>query len=108
MIDILGFEIGMTWLGVAALAIGAIVLGIVGQWFGTVGTRFEWVPDAIAAFVGGFIASEALGSLSTWGWQWEGIYVVPALIGAIVLTVLVDAVVRWGTGGSFSGRAHPA
>jgi uncharacterized membrane protein YeaQ/YmgE (transglycosylase-associated protein family) len=66
------------------------------------------VPDAIAAFVGGFIASESLGSLSAWGWQWEGIYVVPALIGAIVLTVLVDAVVRWGTGGSFSGHAHPA
>ncbi|HEX4897929.1 MAG TPA: hypothetical protein VFV53_06165, partial [Candidatus Limnocylindrales bacterium] len=104
----LGFEIGMTWLGVAALAIGAIVLGIGGQLLGTVGTRFEWVPDASAAFLGGFIASESLGSLSTWGWAWEGVYVVPALIGAIVLTVLVDAVVRWGTGGSFRGHAHPA
>jgi uncharacterized membrane protein YeaQ/YmgE (transglycosylase-associated protein family) len=108
MIEILGFEIGVTWLGLAALAIGAVVLGIVGQWFGTVGTRFEWVPDAIAAFLGAFIASESLGSLSTWGPEWEGVFLGPALVGAVVLAVLVDAVVRWGTGGSFTGHAHPA
>jgi hypothetical protein len=49
-----------------------------------------------------------LRKLSTWGPEWEGVFVAPALIGAVVLTVLVDAVVRWGTGGSFSGHAHPA
>ncbi len=108
MIEVLGFEVGMTWLGVVLLAIGAIVLGIVGQWLGTVQTRYEWLPDAIAAFLGGFIASESLGSLSTWGPEWEGVFIVPALIGAVVLTVIVDVVVRWGTGGSFTGHAHPA
>ncbi|HEX5589712.1 MAG TPA: hypothetical protein VFX65_05440 [Candidatus Limnocylindrales bacterium] len=107
MIDILGFEVGMTWLGLGALAVGAIVLGLIGQAFGTVGTRFEWVPDAIAAFLGAFIASEALGSLSTWGPEWEGVFIGPALIGAVILTVIVDAVVRWGTGGSFTGHARP-
>jgi uncharacterized membrane protein YeaQ/YmgE (transglycosylase-associated protein family) len=108
MIEILGVQIGMTWLGLAVLAIGAIVLGLVGQWVGTVQTRFEWVPDAVAAFIGGFIASESLGSLSAWGPEWEGLYIVPALIGAVVVTLVVDAVVRWGTGGSFTGHAHPA
>ena len=108
MIEILGFEIGVTWLGLVALAIFAVVLGIVGQWVGTPETRYEWVPDAIAAFLGGFIASELLGSLSTWGPEWEGLFIGPALIGAVVVTFLVDAVVRWGTGGSFTGHAHPA
>jgi uncharacterized membrane protein YeaQ/YmgE (transglycosylase-associated protein family) len=107
MIEILGFEIGMTWLGLFALIVGAIVLGFAGQLLGTVGTRFEWVPDAIAAFLGAFIASEALGSLSTWGPEWEGVFIGPALIGAVVVTVIVDAVVRWGTGGSFTGHARP-
>jgi uncharacterized membrane protein YeaQ/YmgE (transglycosylase-associated protein family) len=107
MIEILGFEIGMTWLGLAVLAIGAIVIGLVGQFLGTVQTRFEWLPDIVAAFLGGFIASESLGSLSTWGPEWEGLFIAPALIGAILVTLVVDAVVRWGTGGSFTGHARP-
>jgi uncharacterized membrane protein YeaQ/YmgE (transglycosylase-associated protein family) len=108
MIEILGVQIGMTWAGLAVLAIGAIVLGLAGQWIGTVRTRFEWLPDALAAFLGGFIASESLGSLSTWGPEWEGMFLVPALIGAVIATLAVDMVVRWGTGGSFTGHAHPA
>jgi uncharacterized membrane protein YeaQ/YmgE (transglycosylase-associated protein family) len=108
MIEILGFQIGMTWLGLAVIAVGAIVLGLIGQFFGTVETRFEWLPDAVAAFIGGFIASEALGSLSTWGPEWEGVFLAPAIIGAVVLLLVVDMVVRWGTGGSFTGHAHPA
>jgi uncharacterized membrane protein YeaQ/YmgE (transglycosylase-associated protein family) len=107
MIEILGFEIGMTWLGLAVLAIGAVVIGLVGQFLGTVQTRYEWVPDIVAAFLGGFIASESLGSLSTWGPEWEGLFIAPALIGAILVTLVVDAVVRWGTGGSFTGHARP-
>ena len=107
MIEILDFEIGMTWLGLSVLALGAIILGVVGQWVGSVQTRFEWLPDAVAAFLGGFIASESLGTLSTWGPEWEGMFVVPALIGAVVVALVVDAVVRWGTGGSFTGHARP-
>ena len=108
MIEILGVQIGMTWLGLATLAVGAIVIGLVGQFVGEVHTRFEWVPDVIAAFVGGFLASEALGPLSKWGPEWEGLFIGPALIGAVLVTLAVDAVVRWGTGGSFTGHAHPA
>lgn len=108
MIEILGVQIGMTWLGLSALVIGAVVLGLVGQFFGSVRTRFEWVPDAIAAFLGAYIGSELLGSVSTNGPEWEGVFIGPALIGAVVLSVIVDAVVRWGTGGSFTSRAHPA
>ena len=108
MIELFGVEIGVTWLGLTALAVAAIVLGLIGQFLGSVQTRYEWLPDIVAAFLGGFIASESLGSLSTWGPEWEGLYVAPALIGAILVTLIVDAVVRWGTGGSFTGHARPA
>lgn len=107
MIDLFGVEIGMTWLGMAAIAVMALVLGFIGQYLGDVRTRFEWLPDAVAAFLGGFIASESLGSVSTWGPEWEGVFIAPALIGAILVTLVVDAVVRWGTGGSFTGHARP-
>jgi len=108
MIEFLGVEIGMTWLGMAAIAVVALVPGFIGQLFGSVRTRYEWLADGVAAFLGGFIASESLGSVSTWGPEWEGVFVVPALIGAVVVTLVVDAVVRWGTGGSFTGHARPA
>lgn len=108
MVEILGVQIGMTWLGLAALAVGAIVLGLAGQFFGDVRTRFEWVPDAIAAFLGAYVGSEMLGSLSKTGPEWEGVFIGPALIGAVVLSLIVDAVVRWGTHGSYMGGAHPA
>ena len=108
MIEILGYEISMTWLGLGALVVGAIVLGLIGQFVGEVRTPFEWVPDALAAFVGAFLASEALGTFSTWGPEWEGVFVGPALIGAVVVTFAIDLLVRWGTGGSYVHRAHPA
>jgi uncharacterized membrane protein YeaQ/YmgE (transglycosylase-associated protein family) len=108
MIDILGFQIGITWLGVTALVFGALILGLIGQFLGEVRTRYEWLADAVAAFLGAFVASESLGTFSTQGPEWEGIFIGPALIGAVVLTFLVDLVVRWGTGGSFTGHAHPA
>ncbi len=107
MIEILGFEISMTWLGLGVLAVGAIVLGLIGQFVGSVKTRFEWLPDAVAAFLGAFVASESLGSLSMTGPEWEGIFIVPALIGAVVLLLIVDVVVRFGTGGSYTGHARP-
>jgi hypothetical protein len=31
----------------------------------------------------------------------EGLYLVPALIGAVILGVVVDAFLRYGTGGTY-------
>ncbi len=49
-----------------------------------------------------------LGGLSKIGPEWEGMFLVPALIGAIVLAVVVDLLVRMVTGGSLTHRGHPA
>lgn len=108
MIDLFGIEIAMSWLGLAVLAVGAVVIGVIGQLIGEVRTSFEWLPDAVAAFIGGFVASEMLGDLSKIGPEWEGVFLVPALVGAIVLAVVVDLLVRTVTGGTLTHRGHPA
>lgn len=108
MIDLFGIEIAMSWLGLAVLAVGAVVIGVIGQFLGEVRTSFEWLPDAVAAFIGAFVASEMLGDLSKIGPEWEGVFLVPALVGAIVLAVVVDLLVRTVTGGTLTHRGHPA
>jgi uncharacterized membrane protein YeaQ/YmgE (transglycosylase-associated protein family) len=107
MIELFGYEISMTWLGVGLLVVGAIVIGLIGQFLGEVRTRFEWLPDAIAAFIGGFVGSELLGTASTWGPTWEGVYLLPALIGALIVAFVVDIIVRMSTGGSLTGHQRP-
>jgi hypothetical protein len=61
----LTFEMG--WIGVGTLAIGSVVVGLAVFFVGAWASRFEWLLDVIAAFAGGFIASEYLGDLGTWG-----------------------------------------
>jgi uncharacterized membrane protein YeaQ/YmgE (transglycosylase-associated protein family) len=107
MINILDYEISLTWLGVALLVVGAVVIGLIGQFLGEVRTRWEWLPDAVAAFIGGFIGSEMLGTASTWGPEWEGVFLAPALIGALIVGFVVDLVVRMATGGSLTGHGRP-
>lgn len=108
MIDFAGIQVGMTPLGLLGLVVGAIVLGLIGQFVGDTETPFEWIPDAVAAFIGGYIASEMLGDVSANGPEVEGVFVVPAIIGAVVLAVVVDLLVRMTTGGSVMHRGHPA
>ena len=108
MIELFGYQIDMTWAGMTLLVGMAVVIGLAGQWFGSVRISLEWLPDAVAAFIGGFIGSEGLGTLSASGPEWEGVFIVPALLGAVVLALIVDAIVRLSTGGSFTGHARPA
>lgn len=83
---------------VILLIAGAVVLGTLIQGlelaFGQPSVRYEWLMTAIAAGVGGFIASEWLGTASTWGPEVDGMFVLPALIGGIVLGGLVSLVYR--------------
>jgi len=72
----------------------AVVIGIAAQVIGQAGSQFEWVVAAIAAGVGGFVASEWLGAASTWGPELDGMFILPALIGAIVVAAIVDFVFR--------------
>jgi uncharacterized membrane protein YeaQ/YmgE (transglycosylase-associated protein family) len=79
--------------GYVILVAGAIVLGLLGQALrGRVG--YEGILTAIGAGVGGFVASEySLGGLGQWGYSYSGLYLFPALIGAIIVAVIVEAVI---------------
>jgi len=105
MINLFGWQIGMDWIGLLLLVGGALVLGVIAQFIGETRTGYEWLIAGIAAVVGGWLGSESFGTLSTWGPAVESLYVLPALIGGVVLGGVVDAVARTMTGGSYV--AHP-
>ena len=88
-------------LAVVSLAVGAVVLGIVLQLIGDVRFGFEWVITAVAAFAGGFVASEWITSFRTVEPVWEKMAILPAIGGVLVVGVIVDAVIRYTTHGSY-------
>ncbi len=101
------WDVGMTAWAVVALIAGGVIIGIVLQYIGDVTNGYEWVITALAAMVGGWLGSEAFGVASEWGPQWEGMYVLPAIIGAVVLGFVADLLVRYTTGGSLVHHPRP-
>ncbi len=76
------------------LLVGAVIVGFVAQALGRAQREYGWLFAAIGAAIGAYVASEWLGVASVWGPEWDGLFVLPALIGAIVLGGIVDLVVR--------------
>jgi uncharacterized membrane protein YeaQ/YmgE (transglycosylase-associated protein family) len=91
------------WLVVLA---GALLFGVIAQFIGETRTGYEWLVDGIAAALGAVIASEFIISARTWEPVWDGLAIVPALIGALVLGIAVEVVTRFLTGGRYT-TAHP-
>ncbi|HEY6609144.1 MAG TPA: hypothetical protein VI277_08120, partial [Candidatus Limnocylindria bacterium] len=67
----------------------------------------QWIVVGAAALVGGWLGSESLGTLSTWGPEFEGLYVVPAIIGGLVVAFVADALLRYATEGSYVHHPQP-
>jgi hypothetical protein len=101
------WDIGMTAWGVMALIAGGVVIGIVLQYVGDVTNGYEWSIASLGAIAGGWIGSEALTAASDWGPSWEGMVLVPAIIGAVAIGFVVDAMVRYATGGSLVHHPRP-
>jgi hypothetical protein len=81
--------------GFIILVVGAAALGLIGQRL-IPGARYpyEWVVSGIGALVGGYAASERLGSAGQGGPELGGLFLAPALIGGIVLGGAVWLVMR--------------
>ena len=94
--------------GWALLIVGALVFGVVAQLVGETRTGYEWLVDAIGAGIGALIASEFIVAWQTFEPVWEGLAIVPALIGGLVLGIGVEVVTRYTTGGTYAGRPHAA
>lgn len=107
MLDLFGWDVGMSTLAAVLLVGGAVVIGIASYFIGEVRVGYEGFTTGLAALVGGYLGSEAFGTLSTWGWEIEGLFVLPAVIGAIVVGGIVDAAVRGMTQGTYRIETRP-
>ncbi len=87
---------------------GSLVFGVIAQFVGRTGTGWEWLIDAIGAFIGAVVASELVIAFQTVGPMWEGLALVPALIGGLTVGILVDVATRYVTHGSPFGRPMAA
>jgi uncharacterized membrane protein YeaQ/YmgE (transglycosylase-associated protein family) len=90
--------------GWIALVVGALAFGVIAQFIGETRTGYEWLVDAIAAFLGALVASEFIV-----GWRaidpvFDGLAILPAVLGGLVVGVIVEVVTRTATGGTYSGR----
>lgn len=90
--------------GAIALILGALVFGVVAQFLGETRTGFEWLVDAIGFGIGAFVASEFIVAWRTTEPVWDGLAIVPALIGGLVVGIVVELATRYMTGGSYTGR----
>jgi uncharacterized membrane protein YeaQ/YmgE (transglycosylase-associated protein family) len=80
------------------------VFGLLAQFVGQTRTGFEWLIDAIAFGVGALVVSEFIVELRAVEPMFEGLALVPALIGGLVLGVIVELATRFLTGGTYTGR----
>jgi hypothetical protein len=94
--------------GWVLLIAGALVFGLVAQFVGETNAGYEWLVDAIGAGVGALIASEFIVGLQAFGPVWDGLAIVPALVGGLVLGIIVEVATRFLTGGTYAGHASAA
>jgi uncharacterized membrane protein YeaQ/YmgE (transglycosylase-associated protein family) len=89
------------WLVIIA---GALLFGVIAQFIGDARTGLEWLFDAIAVGVGAVVASEVVISFRTYEPAFDGLALVPALIGGLALGVVVELATRYLTGGRYTTR----
>ena len=99
------FAFSMGLFGVLALMAGAVIFGVLVQLLGTPSFGYEWIATAIAAFLGGFAASEFVVGFRSLDPLYEGLALVPALIGGLVLGGVVAIGARLLASDTFT--AHP-
>lgn len=102
------FTISLEVGGAVLLVVAAIVFGALAQFIGETRTGFEWLVDAIAFGIGALVASEFVTSWRTFEPVWNGLALVPALIGGLVVGIVIELVTRYTTGGTYTHHPSPA
>jgi ABC-type antimicrobial peptide transport system permease subunit len=62
MLELFGWNVGMTLFETIVLVLGALVFGAIAQYIGRTTIGYEWIFTAAAALVGGWLGSEAFGT----------------------------------------------
>jgi len=101
----LTFDLGLA--GFVLLIVGALAFAFVAPLLGK-SVEFEGVVDAVAAFAGAFIASEFVIAWQAFAPVWDGVALIPALAGGLVLGILADVAMRIVGAGTPSSRPMSA
>ena len=99
------FAFDLSYLGWAAILVVALAFGLIAQFVGETRTGYEWLADAIAFAIGAVVASEFVTAWQSVEPMWEGVALIPALVGGLVLGLIVEIGTRMLTGGHYT---HPA
>jgi uncharacterized membrane protein YeaQ/YmgE (transglycosylase-associated protein family) len=102
------FSIALGVLGWLALVVGALIFGAIAQFVGEARTGYEWLIDGIAAGFGALVASEFIVAWQTFEPVWDGLALVPALIGGLVVGIVIEVATRYLTGGTYATRPMSA
>jgi uncharacterized membrane protein YeaQ/YmgE (transglycosylase-associated protein family) len=94
--------------GWALLVVAAFAFGVLAQFIGDTRTSYEWLIDGIAFGIGAVVASEFLVALRTFEPVWDGLALVPALIGGLALGLIVEVATRYLTGGRYTASPMAA
>ena len=98
------FAITIGIVGWIVLVAGALLFGAIAQFAGDARTGFEWLGDAIGFGIGALVASEFIVALQSFGPVFDGLALVPALVGGLALGLIVEVATRRMTGGTYSDR----
>jgi uncharacterized membrane protein YeaQ/YmgE (transglycosylase-associated protein family) len=90
------------------LIVAAVVFGVLAQAIGETRTGFEGVVDAFAFGIGALIGSEFIIGMQAYGPVWDGLALVPALVGGLVVGLIVEVATRYITGGTYAHGPTPA
>jgi hypothetical protein len=107
MLNLFGWDVGMSGLAVILLVAGALIVGAIPLFIGEARTGYEWLSTAAAVLAGGWLGSEAFGGISTFGPVFDGLDLVTALVGGVLLGAVADVAVRYVTGGTYTHEARP-
>jgi len=98
-----GISIGVSgWIVIVG---GALVFGVIAQLLGETTTDYEWLIDGAAAFVGALFASEFITAWRGFEPVYDGLALVPAVIGGLAVGIVVELAARYLSGGTYT-RAH--
>jgi uncharacterized membrane protein YeaQ/YmgE (transglycosylase-associated protein family) len=90
------------------LIIAALAFGVIAQSIGEIRTGYEWLVDAIGFGVGALVASEFVLAWRSFEPVWDGLALVPALLGGLVIGIVVEVATRYLSGGTYAGRPMSA
>lgn len=91
------FDMGFGAFSVVIVA--ALILGVLVQMYVRPKTAYEWLITAAGAGIGAWLASEIVwtnvfSGLTNLGPTWDGLLIVPAVIGGLALGAIFELVAR--------------